>query len=259
MPPLLELDNVTIYRGERVALDRVSFTIAEGQHTAILGPNGCGKSTLIKTIARELYPYRLNGGFTLRIMGRDVWDVADLRAMIGIVTHDVITACTKPIPARETVLSGFFSSIGVWAHHHVTAGMEAVTDDVLALLEIDHLRERPVDELSSGEARRVVIARALVRQPRALLLDEPTNSLDLRSTHELREIVRKVARAGTTLVLVTHHLADIVPEIERVVVLKAGRIASDGQKAAALTPAALSDLFGVAVDVVSRHGYYQAI
>ncbi|MEO8070386.1 MAG: ATP-binding cassette domain-containing protein [Acidobacteriota bacterium] len=256
---LLELDNITIYRGDRVALDRLALSVREGEHIAILGPNGCGKSTLIKAMARELYPYRGNGPFVFRVMGRDVWDVSDLRAMVGIVTADLIAMCTRALPAREVILSGFFSSIGVWAHHTVTPEMEQRTDEVMDLLEVQHLGDRLLDELSSGEARRVVIGRALVHRPRALLLDEPTNSLDMRSTHELREIGRKIAQSGTTIILVTHHLPDIIPEIDRVVVLQNGTIRADGPKTEMLTQQTLSTLFGIQLDVIVRDGYYQVV
>ena len=126
------------------------------------------------------------------------------------------------------------------------------------LLEIAHLAERNVDEVSSGEARRILIGRALVHDPRALVLDEPTSSLDLHATHELREILRKLARSGISLIMVTHHLPDIIPEIERVVMLKDGRVFRDGAKADVLTAPHLSELFRTPVDVLERGGYYNA-
>jgi iron complex transport system ATP-binding protein len=254
---LLDYQNVTIYRGERVALDRVTFSLGEGEHVAILGPNGSGKSTLIKTLTRECYPYRGNGPCRLRILGRDAWSVFELRAMLGIVTNDLIAACTRHVTGRETVLSGFFSSIGLWPHHEVTPEMEQKAAEILERLEIAHLAGRYLDEVSSGEARRLVIGRALVHDPSALVLDEPTNSLDMRSTYELREMVRAIAQAGTAIVLVTHHLADIIPEIDRVILLDDGRIVQDGPKRDVLTSASLSKLFGVPVEVAERSGYYQ--
>ena len=193
---LLDYENVTVYRGDQVALDRIAFSVESGQHVAILGPNGSGKSTLIKTMTRECYPYRGHGPVRLRIMERETWSVFDLRAMLGIVTNDLIAACTRHLTARDVVVSGFFSSIGLWPHHEVTADDGAAAAAILERLEVPHLADRYLDELSSGEARRIVIARALVHDPKALVLDEPTNSLDVRSTYELREIVRRIARDG---------------------------------------------------------------
>jgi iron complex transport system ATP-binding protein len=157
------------------------------------------------------------------------------------------------------VLSGFFSSVGIWPNHVVTTAMEEKTEEVIHLLEIAALADRNVDELSSGEARRVLIARALVHAPEALVLDEPTASLDFRAVRELREILRKVTAAGTSMILVTHHLEDIIPEIERVVILKEGRIVRDGPKQDVLTSEELSRLFDLPAQVLERGGYFHLI
>jgi iron complex transport system ATP-binding protein len=254
-PPLLELENVSIWRGLRPALDRVSLRIAQGEHTAILGPNGSGKSTLIKAITREEYP-RYPSESALRILGRETWRVDELRGMLGIVTNDLVATCTQPYPAREIVLSGFFSAVGIWPWHEVTSQMEQATDDALAFVGLSTLAERPMTEMSSGEVRRAVIARALVHQPGALILDEPSNSLDIVAFRELHSTMRRLAASGITIVLVTHHLPDIIPEIDRVVCLKGGRVFRDGAKAEVLRSGILSELFDVIVEVESRDGHY---
>jgi iron complex transport system ATP-binding protein len=270
IPYLLEYDNVSVYRGETLALDRLSLKIRVGEHVAILGPNGCGKSTLIKTFTRECYPANREGVEpTLRILGQEAWDVKELRAMLGIVTNDLVDECTRGmssdfaeiprrVTARNTVLSGFFSSIGVWAHHQVTSEMADKADQLLSRLGVAHLADRMLDEMSSGEVRRVVIARALVHDPSSLVLDEPTNSLDLRATYELRDAVRTIAQSGLSVLLVTHHLPDIIPEIERVILISRGRVVADGPKASVLTSQALSDLFAIPIEVGMRGEYYHA-
>lgn len=255
--PLIEYKDITVCRGGKVALDSITLSIAVGEHVAILGPNGCGKSTLIKTMTRECYP-RLDGpGSWMRIMGQEIWNVFHLRAMLGIVSNDLMLSCTRDYSAREIVLSGFFSSIGIWPNHHVTPQMEQRTDELLEQFEIAHLADRNTDELSSGEARRVLIARALVHEPKALVLDEPTTSLDFHATHELRETLRNVAQSGTSIVLVTHHLPDIIPEVDRVILMRGGRVLRDGPKPQILTSAALSEVFATEAEVVERGGYYQ--
>lgn len=257
--PLLELRDVTVWRGEdleqRPALDRVSLTIHEGEHTAILGPNGCGKSTLIKTLTRECYPRYQDS--TLRIMGRNTWHVDELRSMLGIVTNDLVTTCTQPYPAREIVLSGFFSSVGIWPWHEVTPEMEAKADELLEFVGLTHLQHRLATQMSSGEVRRAVLARALVHQPKALVLDEPTNSLDIAAFRELHRTMRQLAGRGVTIVLVTHHLPDIIPEINRVICLKAGRVAQDGTKAEILQSAVLSQLFDADIQIQFAGGHFQ--
>ncbi|HRJ19000.1 MAG TPA: ATP-binding cassette domain-containing protein [Bryobacteraceae bacterium] len=256
--PLLELRNVTIFRGTRPGLENVSLSIALGEHVAILGPNGSGKSTFIQAVTRELYPRYPPPACEVRILGRDTWNVFDLRPLLGIVTNDLATQCTQPYSVRETVLSGFFSSIGIWPNHHVTPEMHARADELMDLLDITRLADRPVNEMSSGEVRRAVIARALVHDPKALVLDEPSNSLDLRAQSELRDTTRKLAAAGLGILLVTHHLPDIIPEIDRVICLRDGRIFRDGPKNEILTEATLRDLFGVPLRVERRDGYYVA-
>jgi iron complex transport system ATP-binding protein len=257
--PLIELRSVTVMRGDNIALRDFSLTIGAGEHVAILGPNGCGKSTLIKTITRECYPLA-RAGSSVEILGQSLWNVVDLRSMLGIVSNDLMTQCVSShggdITGFDVVLSGFFSSIGIWPNHHVTDEMRAKAREVLVLLDAPQLARKPVDEMSSGEARRMLIGRALVHGPKALLLDEPSTSLDLFAQHELRETVRKLARSGMGILLVTHHLSDIIPEIDRVILMRGGQIAADGQKEETLTAAALKDLFGVEVELARRDGYY---
>ncbi len=258
---MLEFRNATVRRGERVALDRVSFSIDFGEHTAILGPNGCGKSTLIQTITRDLYPLPTGDGAPVRILGRERWNVFDLRSLLGIVSNDLMQVCHREFSftGREIVLSGFFSSIGVWPHHLVTPEMERKADETLDRLEIGHLGGRWVDELSSGEARRILIARALVHDPKALLLDEPSNSLDIHALYELQHILRRLAQAGVTIILATHHLPEIVPEIRRVILLKEGRIYRDGAKEDVLSEEALGHLFRRPVELLHRDGFYHLL
>jgi iron complex transport system ATP-binding protein len=255
MPALIELERVSVMRGDKIVLHEVSLCIEAGEHVAILGPNGCGKSTLIKTIARECYPLAREGS-RMALSGRERWNIFDLRPLLGLVSNDLMTLCRREITGRDVVVSGFFGSIGVQAYQRITPEIERKAAEILALLDIAHLAERPVDEMSSGEARRVLLARALVHDPRALVLDEPSNSLDAFAQHELREILRKLACSGIGIILVTHHLADIIPEIERVILMRAGRIVADGRKVEVLTAAALADLFGLPVDLARRDGYY---
>ena len=255
--PLLELKNVTVQRGSRLALDGFNLSVANGEHVAILGPNGSGKSTLIKTINRECYPL-LKPNTVLRIMDRESWNIFELRAHIGLVSNDLMAQCTRDIKGLELVVSGFFGSIGIWPRHEVTDDMRKRALAAMQRLEVSHLANRWLDELSSGEARRLLIARSLIHQPDTLLLDEPTTSLDLPSLREVRTQLRKLAAEGVGLLLITHHLDDIIPEIDRVVLLKDGRVAFDGPKEEVLTSKRLSQTFGIPLEVVTRDGYYHA-
>jgi iron complex transport system ATP-binding protein len=253
--PLIEFEHVSVMRGETLALHDVSLRIGAGEHLAILGPNGCGKSTLIKAITRECYPL-IRDNSSVRILGRDRWNVVELRSMLGIVSSDLMTACSRDSTGKDIALSGFFSSIGIWPHHEVTEEMHARADEALALMEVSHLADRWTDEMSSGEARRVLLARALVHRPQALILDEPSTALDLFAQHELREILRKLAATGIGIVMVTHHLSDLIPEMDRVILMQGGRIVGDGPTKATLTAEGLSALFGLKLDLTERDGYY---
>lgn len=255
-PPLLEFRNISVMRGERLALKNLTLSIHSGEHVVILGPNGCGKSTLIKTITRECYPL-VRDESAMRILGEDRWNIFELRSHMGIVSNDLMTTCTRDITGHELVLSGFFGSIGVWPWHEVTPAMEEKTKEVLALLNATHLTDRWLDEVSSGEARRLLIARALIHDPQTLLLDEPTTSLDIASAHELRAHLRKLAQSGVGVVLVTHHLDEIIPEIGRVILLRQGEVFADGPKQKILNEPNLERLFGMKVDLQEREGYYQ--
>jgi iron complex transport system ATP-binding protein len=258
---LLEIDRTSVMQGERLVLDQLSLRIGAHQHTAILGPNGSGKSTLVKLVARQLYPLaRRDGSGTVRIFGRDRWSVSELRGLLGIVSPAVQLDYTSdtPVEVFDAVVSGFFAARGVARNHRVTDAMRERAREALSHVEAMHLVGRPMASLSTGEARRVLIARALVHRPRALLLDEPCAGLDMASRRHFLESLRELARTGTTLLLVTHHVEEILPEIEQVVLLHGGRVLQQGAKADTLNDAALSAAFGVPFRV-SRHGdYYTA-
>ncbi|MGD0830696.1 MAG: ATP-binding cassette domain-containing protein [Terracidiphilus sp.] len=248
----LDLRQVNVARGDRVVLHDVNLSIDAGEHVAILGPNGCGKSTLILTMTCQIYPM-VQPGMSVRIFGRERWDLTQLRQHFGVVAASVSgelpgerTAVTTGLDA---VIAGFFSASALWPNLHVTAEMRELAVEALKRMEASHLAGQLVGTMSAGERRRILIARALVHRPRQLLLDEPSNALDLAAQRELRESLRRLAQEGTGLVLVTHHLGDILPEIERVILMREGRIVGDGPRAELLTETRLSELFHAPVRI----------
>jgi len=255
--PLIDFRNITVMRGDRPVLANFSLRIEQGEHVAVLGPNGCGKSTLVKTITRDLYPmYRPDA--SARILGRERWRLFDLRHHLGVVSHDLANLCHRAIKGLETVVSGYYGSIGLMMAEPPKPEMVAKAKALMEEFEITHLADRWLDELSSGEARRVLIARALVHEPDALLFDEPSTSLDFAAQRELVAVLRRLARRGISLVLVTHHLADIIPEIDRVILMRKGRILADGSKQQHLTADAMQQLFGTELEMVEHEGFYHA-
>ena len=261
--PLIELDHACVIRGQVRVLHELNLRIEQGQHTAILGPNGCGKSSFIKLITRALYPLaRADGHVPVKVMGQTRWQVDRLRSQLGIVTGDfgATLAGLPELSAEDAVLGGLFASFVVPPFQHIDAHMRQRAAEALERAHALPLRHRPYAELSTGQARRVLIARALVNRPQALLLDEPGSGLDPVARGHLLAMLRQLARAGTTLVLVTHHIEEVVPEIERVVVLKAGRILADGPQAEVFDDALLSEAFDGPVRVLQHtdaHGHRQ--
>lgn len=252
---LLEMKNVSVVRGENLALDRVSLRIEVGEHVCILGPNGCGKSTLIRTITRENYPLGRDNA-TMTILGQSLWNVSALRNLLGIVSPDLLAMCTSDATGIDVVMSGFFSSTRIFPHHSPKKEQLLRAEATLARLGIAHLAHRAVREMSSGEAKRTLIARALVHEPKTLLFDEPGNALDIAGQVGLRETMRELARSGLGILLVTHHVSEIIPEIERVVLLRRGSVLADGPKEKILTGEQLSELFGVPVKLFREDGYF---
>lgn len=254
---LLELGHVTIIREGVTVLHDISLHLGRNEKIGILGPNGSGKSTLIKVITRELYPASTGDEYVFRMWGRETWDVFDLRSRFGIVSHDLYESFQRDITVMETLLSGFFSSIGLF-NHHVTAEMRELATKTAGLIGITHLMDRSMIHLSSGECRRVLIGRALVHSPNVLILDEPTGNLDLQALHTLRSHMRTIARRELAIILVTHQIHDIIPEIPRVLLMQDGRITDDGSKEEILTSEKMKALFQVQVNISQHEGYYYA-
>ena len=259
---VLALTRATVVRGGTRVLHDVSLTIHAGEHTAILGPNGAGKSSLIRLLTLEDYPLAADDGRPpLQWFGRSRWNLSTLRMRLGIVSGELDTTfaiATRAgrVAGLEAVVSGFFASQGVFAHHQVSDQMRRDAQAALARVEAAHLASKPLTEMSAGERRRVLIARALVTRPSALLLDEPTAGLDLAARHRFMEAVRVLARDGTTILLVTHHVEEIIPEMRRVIVLVGGRVAHDGEPEAVLTAPVLSTVYDAPIQVGRAGAYY---
>jgi iron complex transport system ATP-binding protein len=272
MPSFLELEHVNVARGETTVLHDINLRVDAGEHIAILGPNGCGKSTLIKTMTCECYPLALEGT-RVSIFGRERWDLTELKKRLGVVSPELPGRPTLRTTGRDAVLTGFFSSSTLWPNLTVTEAMRTRAEEVLELVGATSLAEKLVGEMSAGEQRRIMIGRALVGSAASaaanavagsaasnqmLLLDEPSNALDLAAQQGLRTMLRRLAQQGTGLLLITHHIADILPEIRRVILMQKGRIVGDGHKETLLTAPVLSKLFGAEVQVTERDGFFHA-
>jgi len=256
--PLIEITQATVCRGDNRVFDDFSLTLSQHESVVILGPNGAGKTTLLKLLMREIYPLWREHP-VIRILGKERNDIWELRRQLGIISADLQEHYSPEVLGRQVVLSGFFSSVGVWGHHRLTDEQHQRVEAVLSQLEVGDLADRAFGELSSGQQRRLLLGRALVNAPAHLILDEPTSGLDLSATFQYLQTMRQLIRSGHTLVLVTHHIHEIPPEVTRVVILNQGKVWADGAKTEMLTESRLSSLYNVDVRLVESAGWYQVM
>ncbi len=258
MEKILEVQNITAYRGETRVFHELSLDISRGSNTVILGPNGAGKSTLLQLVTRELYPVQQEDSY-LRLFGRERWNIQELRGRLGIVSHDLQTRYLGRARGAEVILSGLYSSIDIYRYQEFADEDRRRADRIMDRLDISELSERAFSALSTGQQRRFLLGRALINDPDVLVLDEPTNSLDLTGTFKYLATLRSLIRRGRTVILATHHIHEIPPEIDRVVLLKEGAVMADGPTSEVLTDEHLSKLFDTSVRLVHVNGYYQAV
>jgi len=256
MTNLIDMHNTTVYRGEQKILNKFSLQLPVGCNIVVLGPNGVGKSPLLKVLMRELYPVRATGSW-VKILNRETWNVWELRNHLGLISQELHSRYFGYASGLSVVLSGFHSSIGVYDHQTFDTSEMALAHQVMQDLEITALADKSYTKMSTGEQRRFLLARALVNDPSTLVLDEPTSGLDINATFHYLKVIRQLMTRGTQIVLVTHHIHEIPPEVDHIVLLKAGQLVGIGEKPILLTDEQLSHLYDTPVKVVSTKGYYQ--
>lgn len=259
MSMIIDFQNVDLRYEDEYVLKNISLNIQEGQHTVILGANGSGKSTLIKLINCELYPSYKNEPFKREILGHERWVVSELRQQIGVVTNDLHSRFSFDagyLSGFETVLSGFYGTIGLFDHLDHTPEQTQSALRAMERLGIVHLQHKRVDQMSTGELRKSIVARALVHPIKAILLDEPTVGLDIKAQLDFIEMMRSLARSGTTVILVTHHIEEVFEEIQHAILLHEGGIHASGETCEVLNGANLSVIFNTKLEVQKSHNRY---
>lgn len=248
MNSFIEFKKVSVIRSARKILDDINLEIDSDENVVIIGPNGSGKSVFIKLLTGKFYPSYTGDNTVCKLFGFERWNINDLRSMLGIVTNELqYDFHNSRITGFETVLSGFFSSIGTFSNHVVTKEMTKKVKDIIGFLGVSSLEDKKLEIMSSGEARIFLIARALVNNPKVLILDEPSNSLDIASFVKLYNIMRKILSYGTKIILVTHLVSDIIPEMNRFIFFKDGKVFADGKRAEIFNSDKLSSLFELKV------------
>ena len=255
---IIDFQNVTVFQGRNKVLEDFSLTIDESQSAVILGPNGSGKTTLLKLLNRELYIVEEKNS-SLKIFEKDRWNVDELRSNLGVVSQHLQYGYSSSAIGLYVVLSGFYSSDGIWQHQEFDESKLDRAKEVMDLLSITHLKDREFSTMSTGEQRKFLLARSLVNDPAVLVFDEPTSGLDMSTCFQYLEIIRELISMGKKVILVTHHIHEIPPEVTRVILLKEGRVIEDGDKDQILTNTNLTNLFDWPIRVLKENGYYQAI
>lgn len=252
---LLRLHDAKVKMDGRVILDVDDFVINQGERIVVLGPNGSGKSTLVKLLTKEIEPVWRETPPVL-FMGQPDPSEETLIETVGLVSTDVQERMMVHRTVFDIVLGGFFGSVGV--PFHIGASDEQVEQARKAIREIGipSLSERDMLTLSTGQARRALIARALINGPALLIFDEPTSGLDPEGAWNMRQSLSALAKAGHTILVITHNVSDIMPEFDRVVMLQDAHIVADGPKEEALTTQKLRHLFGVPITLVETDGRY---
>lgn len=257
MGDVLDVSDVVVRRGGRNIIDGVDWSVNEGQRWVVLGPNGAGKTTLIRLVSGRLHPTE----GTVAIIGETLGkvDVAELHPLVGLAS----SALDERINDRERVLdvvrTGAYGVIGKWREEY-----EDLDDDraleLLDMLGVKDLADSHWGTLSSGEKKRVGIARALMPDPEILILDEPASGLDLGGRENLLASLSDLANAqyAPVMVLVTHHVEDIPHGFTHGLLLKDGKVAAEGELDEVMTSETLSSVFGVDVKVALDEGRYSA-
>ncbi|WP_321970808.1 ABC transporter ATP-binding protein [Paratractidigestivibacter sp.] len=253
--PLFEINDAQVVRSDRTILAVDHFELAAGEHVALLGPNGAGKSTFIQLLTREIMPlYRDEAPVRFRGAARPL--LSDIRSTLGVVSSTMHEQVRVHLPALEIVVGGIFGTLGLPMRGEVTEAHRATGMDALERLGIADLAEQDIMTMSTGQVRRVLVARELVRDPQVLVFDEPCTGLDPEGMYHVRDTMRTLADEGRSLVLVTHYPEDIIPAIDRVLLIKDASIFADGKKSDMLRDDVLSDLFDVPLVVGENDGWY---
>jgi iron complex transport system ATP-binding protein len=250
--PILEVAGLRIVRGGTVILRDLSWRVEPGQHWVILGANGSGKTSLLSALTGYLMPTAGEISLLGENYGRSDW--RELRQQVGLVSSSVRQMMSDEEPALEMVASGKYAMINFWGK--LTRTDRARAKQWLREVECAALAERPWRVLSQGERQRVLIGRALMARPRVLILDEPCAGLDPAAREHFLQFLQRLGRGenAPTLVLVTHHVEEIMPVFSHVLLLKQGGVLATGKKSAVLHSQNLSEAFGGRMELLTTGG-----
>ena len=253
----MELRNVSVVRDGKRILDSVCLDIGASENVAVIGPNGSGKTTLIKLLRGDIYPYYdEDRPAEMRIFGEKIWSIYDIRSRMGVVSMDLQGMFGGETLVGDVIMSGYFSSLDIFRNHEVTDNMRSGASRAAGYMGVEHLVGRDLSGLSLGEMRRTLIARALVTAPEMLVLDEPMTGLDIVMKSKFRKMFDIMTETGVSIVMITHDLTDIPVSLNRIIMIKDGKVFADGPKKDVLTSEVVSGLFDEPINVQCVNGIY---
>jgi len=252
-PALIEMKNVQVKCGRYEVFSDLSLTLPADRSSAVIGPNGSGKSTLLKLIARDLYPEG-NENAVFNILGQAARERDKLRLEMGLVSHELQTRIDKGSSVYQVVISAFYSSLTTYFHQTYTEEQKETARRYIKFVGIGHLTDTLFAALSTGEQRRCLLARSLIHNPEYLILDEPTAGLDIKASYQYLETLSELIASGKKIVLVTHHLHEILPEIDWFVFLKDRQLIEAGERSELLTDEKISNLFEIPMQLKEEDG-----
>jgi iron complex transport system ATP-binding protein len=250
-PPALRLDGVGLDRDGTSILHGIDWHVADGERWVVLGPNGSGKTSLLRIASLYLHPSRGEVAVAGEVLGRT--DVRALRTRIGLASPAFGDLLRPQLTAREIVMTARHAALEPWWHRYDDAD-RARAGALLARFGVAHVADRPIATASSGERQRVLLARAFAGDPVLVLLDEPTAGLDLGGREDLVARLGAVDPGGPATVLVTHHVEEVPTGTTHALLLRAGSILAQGPIDDVLTEPALSSTFGLPL-TLERHGH----
>ncbi|MDQ6631442.1 MAG: ABC transporter ATP-binding protein [Verrucomicrobiota bacterium] len=252
--PVLVISDLSIWRGETLILDNISWQVEQGEHWAILGANGSGKTSLLSALTGYLMPSSGDMELLGEKYGKSDW--RELRKKIGLVSSSIRQRMADSETALESVVSGKYAMIDLW--NKPTRADSLRAKKILKQIECEHLRERPWLFLSQGERQRILIGRALMADPALLILDEPCAGLDPVAREYFLQFINHLGKIknGTALVFVTHHVEEILPIFSHVLLLKNGQLLAAGKRTSTLTSQNFSETFDAQVRLTKVAGRY---
>ena len=252
------LKNIYVYMDRKEILSNINIDLNYGENTLILGPNGSGKSTLLKLLNRSIYPINSKNS-TFKLFNKETVNIWDLRKKIGFLFKEMEERVNNGVNLYDVIISGFSGTFNSRYSNLITEFDKRKINKLISEWDLKNIVYDQFNSLSDGQKRRGLIARALVYEPKILVLDEPFCNLDIKSNFILNQNLTRLMKRSVNIVYVTHNLESILPETNKIILMKEGKIFKIGKTNEVLNSKNISDLFNISINVVEEKGYWRSI